>query len=281
MDGSSDARKGLPPRHYPATAYRDATPPPLVPEEADVPSSLLEPEPPLPPPNSHSAVESCSTVGGWRLKKEVEGDSEGEKGEEGRGKKGGCKLTEMVLPPSSTTELAQNIGSHQIEEYEEIFLIGNEYNLEKKKMENNVSMTMYYNGQILFHTPEGARFVCNNSCVSVVYPIISFEELKSFICQNIDLQILKRVSNIFYRRPVLVFDGFIQFQAICVIDDASVQEMFSIYYETRSQVPVIELYVESESDDEFKGTYELDDDNENNDQSGHNVEEDVANALEN
>ncbi|MED6221459.1 hypothetical protein PIB30_054887 [Stylosanthes scabra] len=37
----------LPPRHHPAAASRAATLPPLVPEEAIVPSLSLEPEPPL------------------------------------------------------------------------------------------------------------------------------------------------------------------------------------------------------------------------------------------
>ncbi|MED6109327.1 hypothetical protein PIB30_032438 [Stylosanthes scabra] len=56
--------RALPPRHHPAAASRAATLPPLMPEEAVVSSPSLEPEPPLQPPSSHSAVESRSTAGG-------------------------------------------------------------------------------------------------------------------------------------------------------------------------------------------------------------------------
>ncbi|XP_057733739.1 uncharacterized protein LOC130948886 [Arachis stenosperma] len=70
-----------------------------------------------------------------------------------------------------------------------------------------------------------------------------------------------------------VFGGFVQYQSKYVTDDASMQEMFSMYIENRSQISFIELYVEfeqseadrnilqedynSDSEEEFESNYEF------------------------
>ncbi|XP_072090454.1 uncharacterized protein [Arachis hypogaea] len=75
-----------------------------------------------------------------------------------------------------------------------------------------------------------------------------------------------------YRYPIPVFGGFVQYQTKYVTDEASMQEMFSMYFESRGQISVIELYVEfeqseadrniegeeydSDSEEEFESNYE-------------------------
>ncbi|MED6216734.1 hypothetical protein PIB30_010481 [Stylosanthes scabra] len=136
---------------------------------------------------------------------------------------------------------------------------------------------------------------------------IIFEELKNVICQNVEPNAMKIVKSILYRRPVLVFGGFIQFQKMSTMDDVSLQQMISIHLENMAHVSVIELYVEfkqisyvvggvkevqpdlafegyySDSEEEFEGNYEIQDANEE-DVLKHDMEsdvEDVANALAN
>ncbi|MED6210974.1 hypothetical protein PIB30_069247 [Stylosanthes scabra] len=137
--------------------------------------------------------------------------------------------------------------------------------------------------------------------------MVLFEKFKNVICQNVEPNVMKIVKNILYRRPVLVFGGFIQFQAMSIMDDVSLQQMMSIHLENMAHVSVVELYVEfeqisyvvgvvnevqldfaiegyySDSEEEFEGTYEIDDGNEE-DVLEHDMEsdvEDVANALAN
>ncbi|XP_015936808.2 uncharacterized protein LOC107462691 [Arachis duranensis] len=67
-----------------------------------------------------------------------------------------------------------------------------------------------------------------------------------------------------YRYPIPVFGGFVQYQTKYVTDEASMQEMFSMYFESRGQISVIELYVEfeqSEADRNIEGE-EYDNDSE-------------------
>ncbi|QHO41493.1 uncharacterized protein DS421_5g146230 [Arachis hypogaea] len=170
-------------------------------------------------------------------------------------------------------------------------------------MNNNISFKIYYNGQILSETAEGVIFMCNNPCISVLSLMVSFKEFKSYICQNIDPHMPKRVTNILYRRPILVFGGFVQFHAMCINDDTSLQEIFSIYYQSQLQVSVIELYVEfdqlsntveqhdqdfdwksynSDSEEEYEGNYDFIDPNADEEQEDCTIEsdvEDVPNAL--
>ncbi|MED6151529.1 hypothetical protein PIB30_083395 [Stylosanthes scabra] len=65
--------------------------------------------------------------------------------------------------------------------------------------------------------------------------MVIFEEFKNVICQNVEPNVMKIVKSILYRRSVLVFGGFIQFQAISIMDDVNLQH-----------VSVVELYVEFE-----------------------------------
>ncbi|RYR18617.1 hypothetical protein Ahy_B03g063237 [Arachis hypogaea] len=164
-------------------------------------------------------------------------------------------------------------------------------------MEESVNLKIYYNGQIFPQTSEGVSFVCENPYDLVIPFGITYEKFKSSIfCQCVDNQILKRVTNIFYRQPVLVFGGFIQFQIMYVVDDASMQGMFLIYQQTRAQVSVIELYIEFEElvevnlpepnidwtvydtkiEEEFEGTYHIVGPAEDVDEDDIIVEPDVA-----
>ncbi|RYQ87644.1 hypothetical protein Ahy_B09g095168 [Arachis hypogaea] len=132
-------------------------------------------------------------------------------------------------------------------------------------MESYISLRIYFNGQILYDTHEGMNFLCENPCVIVVLLSITYEGLKS----SVDQQGLKRVTNILYRQPVLVFGGFVQFQIMHVADEAGIRGI--------TRTSFIELYIEfeeiedidfsepnidwmgynTESDEEFEGNYEV------------------------
>ncbi|MED6188370.1 hypothetical protein PIB30_085303, partial [Stylosanthes scabra] len=139
------------------------------------------------------------------------------------------------------------------------------------------------------------------------FHLFSVEELKSVICQNVETNVMKVVKSMLYRRPVLVFGGFIQFQTMSIVDYVSLQQMISIYLENMTHASVIELYVEfeqvpyvvgaveeaqldlafdgyySDSEEEFEGNYEMDDANEE-DVLEHDMDSDVGdvtNALAN
>ncbi|RYR69643.1 hypothetical protein Ahy_A03g016195 [Arachis hypogaea] len=115
-----------------------------------------------------------------------------------------------------------------------------------------------------------------------------------------DSQICRRISCILYRNLVSVFGGFVQFQIKYVTDEASMQDMFSVYMETRSQISFIELYIEfeqseadqniemenynSDSEKEFESNYECLDPGGDGDQAEDTIQADVAdvaNALVN
>nr|XP_025674200.1 uncharacterized protein LOC112773381 [Arachis hypogaea] len=139
-------------------------------------------------------------------------------------------------------------------------------------MVDRVTVRVYYFGQILLQTPEGVRFSCEKPLDIVIPFTISFEELKGVICEKIGFQISKKISCMVYRYPIPVFGGFVQYQTKYVTDEASMQEMFSMYFESRGQISVIELYVEfeqsevdrnieeeeydSDSEEEFESNYE-------------------------
>ncbi|QHN92510.1 uncharacterized protein DS421_17g584370 [Arachis hypogaea] len=100
--------------------------------------------------------------------------------------------------------------------------------------------------------------------------------------------------------PISVFGGFVQFQTKYVTDEASMQDMFSVYMETRSRISFIELYIEfeqseadrniemenynSDSEEEFESNYECLDPGGDGDQADDTMQADVAdvaNALVN
>ncbi|RYR09988.1 hypothetical protein Ahy_B05g078434 [Arachis hypogaea] len=143
-------------------------------------------------------------------------------------------------------------------------------------------------------------FICENSLDIVIPFTISFEELKGVICEKIDYEMSRKISCILHRYPIPVFGGFVQFQAKYITDEASMQEMFSIYIESRAQMLFIELYIEFEqseagrniewedynndNEEEFENNYEVfgpdGDEEQGDDTMGANVT-DVANALAN
>ncbi|RYR46648.1 hypothetical protein Ahy_A07g032407 [Arachis hypogaea] len=166
-------------------------------------------------------------------------------------------------------------------------------------MDDRVLLKVYYHGHILLQTAEGVEFVCENLLDVVIPFTLSFKELKYVICEKMDSQISRRISCILYRNPISVFGGFIQFQTKYVIDEASMQDMFSVYMKTRSQMSFIELYIEfkqSEADrnielknynsdsEEFESNYECLDPGGDEDQTDGTMQADVAevaNALVN
>ncbi|RYR57276.1 hypothetical protein Ahy_A05g022999 [Arachis hypogaea] len=167
-------------------------------------------------------------------------------------------------------------------------------------MSDRVLLKVYYFGQILLQTSEGVTFVCENPLDVVIPFTISFEELKGVICEKIHSERARRVACILYRYPIQVFGGFVQFQTKYVTDEASMQEMFSMYIENRSQLAFIELYVEfeqseadrnilredynSNSEEEFESNYEVvgpDGDEDQGDGPMAPDVSDVANALAN
>ncbi|RYR48501.1 hypothetical protein Ahy_A07g034523 [Arachis hypogaea] len=166
-------------------------------------------------------------------------------------------------------------------------------------MEGYISLKIYYNGKILSYTHEGMSFLCENPCVIVVPLSITYEGLKSILSQNVDHQVQKKVINILYMQPVLVFGGFVQFQIMHMTDEGSMQRMFFTYHQTRAQASLIELYVEfeeiddidfsepnidwvgynTESDKEFEGNYEVVGSTEDVEEDEIMVEGDVANVA--
>ncbi|RYR48151.1 hypothetical protein Ahy_A07g034142 [Arachis hypogaea] len=167
-------------------------------------------------------------------------------------------------------------------------------------MSDRVLLKIYYFGQILLQTSEGVKFICENPLDVVIPFIISFEELKCVICEKINSERARKISCILYRYPVPVFGGFIQYQTKYVTDEASMQEMFSMYIENRSQISFIELYVEfeqseadqnilredynSDNEEEFKSNYEFVGPDGDEDQGDGTMAPDVtevANALAN
>ncbi|QHO04778.1 uncharacterized protein DS421_13g443080 [Arachis hypogaea] len=110
----------------------------------------------------------------------------------------------------------------------------------------------------------------------------------------------RKISCILYRYPIPVFGGFVQFESKYVTDEASLQEMFSMYFESRARISFIELYIEfeqseadrnivledynSDSEEEFESNYEVvgpDGDEEQGDGTVAPDVTDVANALVN
>ncbi|RYQ89325.1 hypothetical protein Ahy_B09g096028 isoform E [Arachis hypogaea] len=167
-------------------------------------------------------------------------------------------------------------------------------------MSDRVLLKIHYFGQILLQTSEGVKFICENPLDVVIPFVISFEELKCVICEKINSEKARKISCILYRYPVPVFGGFIQYQTKYVTDEASMQDMFSMYIGNRSQISFLELYVEfeqseadqnilreeynSDSEEEFESNYEFVGPDGDEDQGDGTMAPDVtevANALAN
>ncbi|RYR45936.1 hypothetical protein Ahy_A07g031705 [Arachis hypogaea] len=153
--------------------------------------------------------------------------------------------------------------------------------------------------KILLQASEGVKFVCENP-LDVIPFTISFEEFKCVICEKIDSKRARKILCILYRYPIPMFGGFVQFQTKYVTDEASMQEMFSIYIENQAQISFIQLYVEleqsdtdrnivredynSDNEEEFESNYEVVGPDGNEDQGDGTMApnvSDIANALAN
>ncbi|XP_020973114.1 uncharacterized protein LOC107633951 [Arachis ipaensis] len=144
-------------------------------------------------------------------------------------------------------------------------------------MEGTANIVIYHNSEVIRNTYEGVSFACENMFLFVVPCTITFVELQYRLCQSIEADIVKRVTNSLYKSPVVVFGGLIQFE------------------QTQVQHPRIELYVEFEhiiadevqhdpnvqddrveaylgmnddNDKEFEATYEAGDEDEDDDGGG-------------
>ncbi|XP_016206188.1 uncharacterized protein LOC107646519 [Arachis ipaensis] len=159
-------------------------------------------------------------------------------------------------------------------------------------MEGVANLRVYYNGEVITNTHEGVTFVCECPLSFAIPCTMSFVELQNGLCNNIQSLILKRVSNLLYRSPVQVFGGLIQFQIMPITDDVSMQQMLYIYQQTRSHVPMIELYVEFEqqsgmnwekdnndNEKEFEANYEVNDEIDDGDLAGNPAVQDEANVI--
>ncbi|XP_025689571.1 uncharacterized protein [Arachis hypogaea] len=115
-----------------------------------------------------------------------------------------------------------------------------------------------------------------------------------------DSQISRRMSCILYKYPISVFCEFVQFQMKYVTDEANMQELFSVYLESRFRISFIELYIEFEQsaadrdielkdynndgEEELESNYEVIDPSVDKDQADDIMAADVvdvANALAN
>ena len=89
------------------------------------------------------------------------------------------------------------------------------------EIESNVNIIVYFNGNVL-NTNEGVTFVCERlAYFSIQY--MMFMELEDGLCQCINANTPKTVEKIRYRCPIFIFSGFIQYQAVPINDDNSME----------------------------------------------------------
>ncbi|KAL4370719.1 hypothetical protein AHAS_Ahas06G0093900 [Arachis hypogaea] len=115
-------------------------------------------------------------------------------------------------------------------------------------MEGTANLVVYRNGEIIRNTHEGVRFVCQNPFSFVVPYTMTLMELQNGLCQSMENGTLMRVSKILYRNPVVVFGGLIQFDAMPITDEASMQKMFQIHQQTQMRHDENRNGVEREED---------------------------------
>ncbi|RYR64651.1 hypothetical protein Ahy_A03g010717 [Arachis hypogaea] len=112
----------------------------------------------------------------------------------------------------------------------------------------------------------------------VVLCTITFAELQYGLFQSIEIDILKRVTNILYRSPIVVFDGLIQFEVMPIADETSIQRMCNtqgLNDDTDVQDDRVEAYLgmNDDSNEEFEATYEAGDEDEDGNGGGEVVAE--------
>ncbi|MED6132997.1 hypothetical protein PIB30_024225 [Stylosanthes scabra] len=116
---------------------------------------------------------------------------------------------------------------------------------------------------------------------------MTFAELQRGLCECIDGHVLKSVNRILYRMSVQLFAATIYFDTTAIVDEVSMRQMMQCYQQTRMHVPAMELFVDfdrlskveedpemdnekqtvlqenlSDSEDELKATYDVDDEDE-------------------
>ncbi|KAL4276776.1 hypothetical protein AHAS_Ahas20G0241000 [Arachis hypogaea] len=129
--------------------------------------------------------------------------------------------------------------------------------------EGTANIMVYHNGEVIPNTYEGVSFACESTFSFVVPCTITFAELQYGLCQSKESDILKRVSNILYRSPVVVFGDLVQFEVMPIVDETNVQDDRTEAYEGMN----------NDSDEEFEATYEAGDEDEDDDGGGRVVAE--------
>ncbi|RYR18920.1 hypothetical protein Ahy_B03g063538 isoform A [Arachis hypogaea] len=69
---------------------------------------------------------------------------------------------------------------------------------------NFANILVYYNSEIIENTHKNVSFMCENLFLFVISGIMTFVKLQYGLCQSIESNILKRVSDILYRNSIIV-----------------------------------------------------------------------------
>ncbi|RYR46315.1 hypothetical protein Ahy_A07g032053 [Arachis hypogaea] len=116
-------------------------------------------------------------------------------------------------------------------------------------MEDTTNIVVYYNSEVVRNTYEGVSFACVIMFSFVVLCTITFAKLQYGLCQSIEADILKRVTNILYKSLVVIFGDQIQFEILPIIDESNVP-----HDRTEAYLRMID-----DSDVEFEATYKAGD----------------------
>ncbi|RYR70854.1 hypothetical protein Ahy_A02g005158 [Arachis hypogaea] len=129
-------------------------------------------------------------------------------------------------------------------------------------MERIVNIVVYHNGEVVRNTYEGVSFACDKIFSFVVLCTITFVELLYGLCQSIEADIVKRVTNILYRSPVVIFGGLIQFEVMPIVDYTN-----EVQHDLDVQDDIVEAYLgmNNDSNEEFETTYKASDEDEDDD----------------
>ncbi|RYQ95725.1 hypothetical protein Ahy_B08g091070 [Arachis hypogaea] len=111
-------------------------------------------------------------------------------------------------------------------------------------MEGTANIVVYHNDEVVRNTYEGVSFACENMFSFVVPCTITFAKLQYGLCQSIEADIMKRVTNILYRNEVQ--------------HDPDVQDDRGEAY----------LGLNDDSDEEFEATYEASDEDDDDNVGG-------------
>ncbi|RYR49575.1 hypothetical protein Ahy_A07g036093 [Arachis hypogaea] len=150
-------------------------------------------------------------------------------------------------------------------------------------MEGTANIVVYHNDEVVRNTYEGMSFAYENKFSFVVPYTITFTELQYKLCQSLEADIVKRVTNILYRSLVVVFGGLMQFEVMPIVDETSIQQKFVFTSKLRCNTRglsymlslsillhmkfnMTQMYKMTEvSDEEFEATYEAGDEDDDGD----------------